>query len=288
MRSTSLVGRASWMALATLVASLMLLFVSLEGARSASAADPATYQTRVIGGSAVSDSEYPFMVALAKSDGAGSYYQFCGASLIDRDSVLTAAHCVHGKSAASLQAIVGRTVLSSSQGQWRGVSRIFVHPYYNPTLDQAYDAAVLKLDRPVAGIAPIRLATGSQNFLETAGRYATVAGWGNTIAQPVNGDAGTSLPNRMREAQVPLVSDTRGRQLYGSSFFSSLMLAAGKTGKDTCQGDSGGPLFSRVSGRFTQVGITSFGAGCGASYPGVYTEVNASTIRNFITNAASR
>jgi secreted trypsin-like serine protease len=91
----------------------------------------------------------------------------------------------------------------------------------------------------------------------------------------------------MREAQVPLVSDSQGQSVYGSSYFPSLMVAAGETGKDTCQGDSGGPMFAKVSDRYTQIGVTSFGTGCGASgYPGVYAEVNASAIRNFITNAA--
>ena len=48
-------------------------------------------------------------------------------------------------------------------------------------------------------------------------------------------------------------------------------------GKDACQGDSGGPLLIRaphVRSGWLQVGITSWGGGCGqASYPGVYTSV---------------
>ncbi len=68
------------------------------------------------------------------------------------------------------------------------------------------------------------------------------------------------------------------------------MVAAGRVDKkSTCYGDSGGPLFDRVSGSYTQIGITSFHAGqrC-TEYPTVYAEVNAGSIRSFITDAARR
>jgi secreted trypsin-like serine protease len=214
--------------------------------------------------------------------------QFCGGTLIDEDSVLTAAHCVVSTSVQPTHVTIGRTVLDSNQGQKRRVSEILIHPLYNPSQDDAYDAAVLELSNPVSGIVPIKLATSNQNFAESPKRNATVAGWGNTIAQPAGGSAGSSFPNRMREAQVPLVSDNQAASVYGSNYVKSLMVAAGKEGKDTCQGDSGGPMFTKVNSSYRQIGITSFGIGCGADgFPGVYTEVNASPIRSFITGAAS-
>ena len=67
------------------------------------------------------------------------------------------------------------------------------------------------------------------------------------------------------------------------------MVAAGNAGRDACLGDSGGPLFAKVSGEYMQMGVTSWAIGCGLSrYPGVYAEVNASSIRNFIIDAAER
>jgi secreted trypsin-like serine protease len=66
-------------------------------------------------------------------------------------------------------------------------------------------------------------------------------------------------------------------------------VAAGKKGEDTCFGDSGGPLFDRVSGRYRQIGITSFGYGCATTrFPGVYTEVNAPRVQDFIERATAR
>jgi trypsin len=274
--------------IALLLASTALAVLLASGVAFATADEP-TYQTRVIGGTSVPVGKYEFVAALLDTRYGSTAYnqQFCGGALIDKDSVLTAAHCVYGESAAPLKVAVGKTVLSSNQGQTRGVSGIFVHPEYSPSWDEAYDVAIIKLKSPVSGIAPVKLATSSQDYLETPGRNATVAGWGNTVAQPPDGDAGSSWPDRMREAQVPLVADSQAQSVYGSSYFPSLMVAAGETGKDTCQGDSGGPVFAKVSDRYTQIGVTSFGIGCGArGYPGVYAEVSASPIRNFITNAA--
>jgi len=270
---------------------LGLLLASLQGAEPAGAAGDASYAPQVVGGGDVPDGEYPFMAALrdTRHGSTANEQQFCGGTLIDQDSVLTAAHCVDGSSVSPLRVTVGRTVLSSGQGQTRGVSRIFVHPNYRGNSSDAYDAAVLDLDGPVTGIAPIKLSRSSEDSLEQAGHFATVAGWGNTIAQPASGTSGNNYPDRMRAARVPLVSDSRAKQVYGGGFVSSLMVAAGEKGKDTCQGDSGGPMFTKTSDKYRQIGITSFGYGCAAAgYPGVYTEVNSSSIRGFITNAASK
>jgi secreted trypsin-like serine protease len=257
------------------------------------AADDPDYQAQVVGGTAVPGGKYPF-VAFVEGRMEGLRF-FCGGSLIDRDSVLTAAHCAEGVRASTMTVTVGRTVLSSDQGQERKVSKIFVHPRYNYNTS-ANDAAVLKLSRSVSGITPIKRAAASQDYLERPGRFATIAGWGNTIKQPPDGDdKGSNFPNRMREARVPLVSDSSADEIYdayfrrSSGYIPPIMVAAGKEGKDTCQGDSGGPMFAKTSSGPRQIGITSFGAGCGArGYPGVYAEVNAAPIRTFITDAATR
>ncbi len=118
---------------------------------------------------------------------------------------------------------------------------------------------------------------------------------------------------------MPIASDSRADKAwedYGSpqrpalEYVPPLMVAAGGKNKNACQGDSGGPLFSALEsdgdgdndddnnrhdtnggsgGKYTQFGITSYGAGCGAKdFPGAYTEVNNPSIRSFITRVARK
>jgi secreted trypsin-like serine protease len=248
-------------------------------------------QPQIVGGTPVPNGDYPFVASLGDVRyGAAAYRRhFCGAALIDRNSVLTAAHCVQGTPKRPLRVVVGRTVLSGDQGQTRRVARISIHPRFDGFATLAYDAAILTLKNPVRNIAPIRLAGAAQDPLERPGRLVKIAGWGNTIKQPPRGGNGGYYPDRMRVARVPIVSDAAARKAYGPAYVGTLMVAAGKGGKDACDGDSGGPMFARMGGKSYQIGITSFGKGCAVrAYPGVYTEVNAGSVRRFIVNAAGR
>ena len=93
------------------------------------------------------------------------------------------------------------------------------------------------------------------------------------------------LPNRLQEAQVPLLSrkDCQNNA-YGSSITKYMQCAGYLEGAhlpDTCKGDSGGPLMCQDKrGIFKLWGITSWGNNyfCSsqqnAPAPGVYTKVD--------------
>jgi secreted trypsin-like serine protease len=298
MRRTRLAMLAT---LAALVASTLAL-AGVAGAQQGP--HEGDVGTEVVGGSAVPDGKYPFMASL-QYDREGTLPRrdhFCGGTLISPFHVLTAAHCAEMVQEGPAQdpeqfvvpledfrVVVGGTTLNGDDGQVRTISdmsRIFIHPRWGEADLFAHDVAVLELDRPVRGIAPIRLATTGTDALERPGRLATVTGWGNTIAQPVGPGPSLGLfdgPNRMREARVPIVSDDECEAVYGDDLSPRLAVCAGRTNLDTCQGDSGGPLFVAVGSGFRQIGITSFGFGCGEiGFPGVYTQVSALPIGNFI------
>jgi secreted trypsin-like serine protease len=276
---------------AAMVVVSLIVFVQ-SGEAAPQAADErtpyASVSPMIVGGTAVPNGKYPFMAALLDTRRAGDAFDelFCGGTLIDKDSVLTAAHCLVNPKPDKLQVVVGRTALNKNRGQLRSVSRRFIHPRYNGS--GGYDAAILKLRRPVKSIKPIKLATAKQNNLEKPGHILTTAGWGVVKQRPGPFDVRTF---RMHEVSVPVVSDSRAKRAYqsqGLKYLPSLQVAVGKKGNGPCFGDSGGPLFD--SGSRTQVGITSHGAGgCGtARYPAVYTEVNNPQIGKWILSAAKR
>jgi secreted trypsin-like serine protease len=262
--------------------------------------------TQVVGGKPVPNGKYPFMTSIQADTSNRPPYKehFCGGTLIDKDSVLTAAHCAvfigrktHEGTLGyrDVRLDVGVTVLNSDQGQRRRIDRlsdIHVHPDYDGERNYKFDVAVIQLARPVNNIELTALAQPSSgDGLETPPDDAIVAGWGDKRLQPPTGGMPSQFPKRMQEGDPPLVSDADCKDVYNRldadlDVFPRLMVCAGQTAEDTCQGDSGGPMFAKSSGKYRQIGITSYGLGCGATgFPGVYTEVNAEPIYDFITQA---
>ena len=229
------------------------------GVTGAQAAAP-----EIIGGREAVPGAWPWQAALLFDPDNGRS-QFCGGALIDPNWVLTAAHCVVDWNAATtLYVLVGRHDLSSNAGSVVAVTRILVHPQYNDGNSDA-DIALLQLARPLADTT-VSLAT----VPFAAGDVATVIGWGTTVE-----GVSSSAPDVLMQVEVPIVSTTACTAAYGGSITAN-MLCAGRGGADSCQGDSGGPLMvpSAAPSGWTQIGVVSFGNGCGrAEFPGVYARV---------------
>jgi trypsin len=221
---------------------------------------PAGADERIVGGERASIAEHPWVVYLTDSSG----FQFCGGTLVAPAKVLTAAHCVKGRSTGNTRVVAGREDKKSSEGVSSQISAIWVHPDYLAA-DRGEDVAVLTLRREVP-YQPLPIARAADGGLYRAGTNANVYGWGRTSEQ---GAASRYLLG----ATVPLSADSGCLSAY-PQFNAAEMVCAGlpEGGVDTCQGDSGGPLVA--GGKL--IGVTSWGEGCARpGKPGVYARVAA-------------
>lgn len=224
---------------------------------------------KIIGGSLVEPGNWPFMAALSFKDVSPIYGQFCGASLIKSNWILTAAHCVAELGAEEVDVVIGRNQLSLSSGEIIPVSEIVVHKYYNPvTFD--FDIALLKLERD-ASVEAIQTLGRFSTQDKKDGKPATVLGWGDTSTNS------RFFPDFLHQVALPIVPNENCNPQTAGVTDNMLCLGVLNGSKDSCKGDSGGPAFilDPESNKLRQIGIVSFGFGCARpGFVGVYTRVS--------------
>jgi hypothetical protein len=169
---------------------------------------------------------------------------FCTATLVTRELVLTAAHCVHQTSAQSMFFVIGSEPLSPSAQS--AVSRITVHPEWVGSVNYGSDLAVLRLTTPIDNVKPAVLYAGAASAL--VGQDMTLVGYGAS-ASPACDGRGVGAGARR---QVKVRVDKVAAQWISYAF----------RGTGACNGDSGGPAFIQISGKWRQVGVTSWGDQC--------------------------
>ncbi|MEV7188817.1 serine protease [Kitasatospora sp. NPDC093102] len=242
-------------------------------------AAPAEAQRRVVGGTAVSTADHPWIVALSSRQQFGSARsgQFCGGALVTPTKVVTAAHCFYDEAKgrvdrSGLRVIVGRDDMRGTAGREVAVRSVWIHPDYSFAANMN-DVAVLTLAESQGARPVVELVGQGETAPYAAGTTTQVFGWGDTTGR---GDYSPTL----RGVAVSIVPDRTCAQAYpggrDGKFDARGMVCAGdeRGGKDACQGDSGGPMIA--GGRL--VGLVSWGTGCAeAAHPGVYTRVSSVT-----------
>jgi secreted trypsin-like serine protease len=232
---------------------------------------------RIIGGEVAGKSAWPWQVALLFADVADEYdAQFCGGTLIRRDWVVTAAHCVKGMKENELNVLTETNALDGS-GVRRGVARIIVHSKFSAkTLE--FDIALVKLGTSVPNdvdLAGLITDEQEEKFAEP-GDNMFVTGWGSVSRQ------GNKFPVELREAKVPVVANDicNEAEAYAGDI-TRRMICAGELdgGKGVCSGDSGGPLLAKDGkGEFRLLaGVVSFGTiPCAfKKHPAVFTRITS-------------
>ena len=226
---------------------------------------------RVAGGWPADRNEWPWVVMMMNRG-----RQFCDGSIIDEYHILTAAHCVAQMRASDVTSLIVRAGAHNLQNSAResgvqdvGVKLVVKHKDF--TMETLHsDIAILVLKEPIKYTATVRAVCLPKGKDTYAGQKGTVVGWG------LLRESG-SRPTVLQELTMEIWDNARCSSTYGSTAPAGIkdtMLCAGKKGKDSCSGDSGGPFVKPVGNHWEQIGVVSWGIGCGKDiYPGVYTRV---------------
>jgi trypsin len=225
------------------------------------------FSEKIVGGIPAYKGELPFQVSLQSRAGT----HFCGGSLIKRNWVLTAAHCV--QSSTPIQVVVGLYDQKNNEDvETFSTLKIVSHPKFNGmSLDFDYALIELSGDSKYRPINLNRVEPGVAS--ENDPFMVWTSGWGTTS------ESSSMLPNILQKVEIPLVSTTtcNATQAY-NGIITARMLCAGLRmgGKNSCQGDSGGPLFTRqANGDYNLIGVVSWGEGCARPDKyGVFSKVN--------------
>ncbi|XP_018407063.1 PREDICTED: trypsin-1-like [Cyphomyrmex costatus] len=232
------------------------------------------FETRVVGGSPAPVGHYKHIVSLQHK---GSH--FCGGSIITKDVVLTAGHCVNAISDLSDTTVVaGKYNLKTKESteQTVKVSKTVVHPKYRGDVGPN-DIALLKLASPLNLNNDVQAIALPRANSEPTG-VAWLSGWGSTstIIFPI-------MPSTLQHVQMQFLDHVACKKAMTKVLGSpspvdetNICTSPGKRPLSACSGDSGGPLISIDGGKPVIQGIVSWGVvPCGKpNAPSVYVKVS--------------
>jgi len=231
---------------------------------------------KIVGGEDVDIEDYPWQVSLHWQ---GTQH-FCGGTIVDREWVITASHCLYFSDQdyylqpGDFRVRAGFSSLESQEGSLYTIAEIIMHPGYDDDNLQN-DIALLRLSTPLnlehpgkASVGIVRQADADEGMTDP-GVMGKASGWGAL-------DTDGPSPDILQAIEAPIrdIADTS----YPPGWISGNMIMAGTDSTGVCFGDSGGPLVvPDGNGWYNLAGVSSWvgGGGCAVpGYPGVFARVS--------------
>ncbi|KAK3919486.1 Chymotrypsin BI [Frankliniella fusca] len=225
---------------------------------------------RIVGGNEATPGQFPHQVGIWITRKKAQY--FCGGSILNANTVITAAHCA--VAGDSFEIVFGAHEIRKDTTVTRKTHKKLVHENYQDDGNISNDIALLYFDSPILftdTIQPIRLPRKNQGSFWNS--EVTASGWG---LLHTNDETVASVLHFVKSR---VVTNFYCKLRYFFNYVRDTNICiSGWWAKGTCEGDSGGPLVVyEKDGKPTLVGLTSFGIsfGCSVSWPSVFTRVGS-------------
>jgi len=226
--------------------------------------DENTRRNLIVDGQAATPHEYPWQVQLSMG---------CGGSIISKDWILTAAHCHPGGD--------GSTTVIAGLNRYRIPGQFISHEEYGVPFNLFNDIALVRLeeslpcDDPTVGA--IALAEATDFSIDDCSAWVTGFGALSFGGFSPSGYEMHEVQTRVYTTETCNNADENIYNLPETQICGFTPGIGQTNNEDSCQGDSGGPFKIDISTslgehKYTQVGIVSYGSGCGTT-AGIYTDV---------------
>uniref|UniRef100_A0A914PTW4 Peptidase S1 domain-containing protein n=1 Tax=Panagrolaimus davidi TaxID=227884 RepID=A0A914PTW4_9BILA len=239
-------------------------------------------QNRVITGEYSKDGDWPWIVFILTKEDNGEPGGICTGTIIDKEWILTAAHCANGKNDAYV-VLYGSVDITKAKKVL--VKEKFIHPHFNQNITN--DIALMKLLMPLKFNENVSSICLDKNVKTEKGEIYVGAGFGNVMKKILTDDLEVNLN---KPGTIKYQSDSHlflrespmaniGECELEIREVSNRTICVGGVNTGPLRGDSGGPLMKIVNNKWVQIGITSLGSlsnidPLSGRITAIYTDVN--------------